>query len=106
MILRLTSSREIPALAGRPRDIHASGAWFTDDEGLLTHRLDLPLWMAMGEPSVLSIDLGDAEPGLASAQEAMAEADRVLSLEIVPPDDERAQRPSSIPQIPQVNVES
>lgn len=67
MILTLTTTVAIPALAGQPRHVHHAGAWFADPTGVATHCMSFALWALLGKPQQIEIDFGVTDDQVAGA---------------------------------------
>jgi hypothetical protein len=69
--LTLTSTIEIAALDGQPRHVHNAGAWFSDSDGVVAHRMEFALWRLLGEPKEIELDFGVSASEVRVAQRAM-----------------------------------
>ncbi len=67
MILSLSTTVAIPALAGQPRHVHHAGAWFADPTGVATHCMSFALWALLGRPEEIEVDFGVTDEQVAAA---------------------------------------
>jgi hypothetical protein len=74
MKLTVDSSHNPPGLVGLTRSEVNAGVWFTDPDGMVTHRMDFHLWALLGRPQEMELDLGVTDSELHEAKKAIVTA--------------------------------
>lgn len=74
MHLTVDSSHNPPGLVGLTRSEVNAGVWFTDADGMVTHRMDFHLWALLGRPQEMELDMGVTDEEMHEAKKAIVTA--------------------------------